>query len=351
MALAGYCAIRHQISISEKRRALTGRDLVAKKETVVADNKSADVRALKSVGIIVPVFNEADAIEPFYQALRPVVDGLPCKAEILFIDDGSSDATRSVIRRLKKDDERIHLVGLSRNFGKEAALSAGLDRIETDVAIPIDVDLQDPPDLIPALIERGREGFVVVHAVRNDRTADTLSKRLTAAAYYRVHNAISHDPLPPGVGDFRLIDRKVVHALRQLPERNRFMKGLFAWVGFRSVGVPYVRAARHTGATKLPWRRLWRLALDGITGFSTLPLRIWTYAGLVIAFLSFIYGLVVIIRTLIAGVDVPGYASLIVAVLFLGGIQLISLGVIGEYLGRLFVEAKQRPIYLVDEEE
>ena len=328
-----------------------GTDLVAKEEAAIVDEDAATVRTLNSVGIIVPVFNEVNAIEPFYRALRPVLDDLQCTSKILFIDDGSTDTTRKVIRRLRRNDDRVHLVGLSRNFGKEAALSAGLDRIESDVAIPIDVDLQDPPDLIPTLIERWRDGYDVVYAVRNDRAVDTVSKRLTAAAYYRIHNAISNDPLPIGVGDFRLIDRKVVHALRQLPERNRFMKGLFAWVGFRSIGVPYVRAARHGGSTRLPWRRLWRLALDGITGFSTLPLRIWTYMGLVIAFLAFVYGLIVILRTLIVGVDVPGYASLIVAVLFLGGIQLVSLGVIGEYLGRLFIEAKQRPIYMVDEEE
>jgi len=309
------------------------------------------LRELNSLGVIVPVFNEADAIVPFYRELRPVLESLGCTAEILFIDDGSTDETRAAIRRLQKDDNRIRLVGFSRNFGKEAALSAGLDRIETDVAIPIDADLQDPPDLIPALVERWRAGFDVVHAVRDDRTADTFAKRFTADAYYRVYNAISHEPLPPGVGDFRLIDRRVVHAIRQLPERNRFMKGLFAWVGFRSTGVPYVRVRRQAGATKLPWRRLWRLALDGITGFSTLPLRVWTYIGVAIALLAFAYGIVVILRTLIAGIDVPGYASLIVAILFLGGIQLISLGVIGEYLGRLFIEAKQRPVYLVDEED
>jgi glycosyltransferase involved in cell wall biosynthesis len=308
-------------------------------------------RTLNSIGIVVPVFNEADAIEPFYRALLPVLGQLGCHAEILFIDDGSTDETRAAVRQLQESDARVRLVGLSRNFGKEAALSAGLDRIETDVVIPIDVDLQDPPDLIPTLVERWYEGFDVVHAVRNDRTSDTLMKRLTATAYYRFHNAISHDQLPHGVGDFRLIDRRVVYALRRLPERNRFMKGLFAWVGFRSVAVPYVRAPRHSGSTKLPWRHLWRLALDGITGFSTLPLRIWTYVGVAIALLAFAYSILIILRTLIAGIDVPGYASLIVAILFLGGIQLISLGIIGEYLGRLFIEAKQRPIYLVDEED
>lgn len=312
---------------------------------------AANPRLLRSLGIIVPLYNEAEAVGQFYSALRPTIDQLDCAIEIVFIDDGSTDATRAVVRGLKASDPRVRLIGLSRNFGKEAALSAGIDRIETDVVIPIDVDLQDPPELIPDLIEQWRAGYDVVHAVRVDRTVDTVMKRSTARLYYRLFNVISHNQLPPGVGDYRLIDRRVVLALRQLPERNRFMKGLFAWVGFRTTGVTYVRQARRTGTTKQPWRRLWRLALDGITGFSTLPLRIWTYVGVTIAFLAFAYGTIIIIRTLISGVDTPGYASLIVALLFLGGIQLISLGIIGEYLGRLFIEAKQRPIYLVDEED
>ena len=256
----------------------------------IASEPPATLRTLISLGVIVPVFNEADAIEPFYRALQPVLESLDCTTEILFVDDGSTDDTRAAIRKLQASNPGIRLVGLSRNFGKEAALSAGLDRVETGVVVPIDVDLQDPPDLIPALVERWRAGFDVVYAVRSDRTSDTFMKRKTADLYYRFFNAISHDPLPAGGGDFRLIDRKVVLALRQLPERNRFMKGLFAWVGFRSVGVPYIRRARHTGSTKLPWRRLWRLALDGITGFSTLPLRIWAYVGIVIASLAFVYG-------------------------------------------------------------
>ena len=311
---------------------------------------AGEPRVLKSLGVIVPVYNEAAAVEPFYRALKPVLTGIGCATEILFVDDGSTDATRAAIKLLQAGDRSVRLVGLSRNFGKEAALTAGLDRLDTDVVVPIDVDLQDPPDLIPTMIERWRDGYDVVHATRVDRTVDTLMKRATASLFYRLFNAVSYNRIPPGTGDFRLIDRRVVTALRQLPERNRFMKGLFAWVGFRSVGVPYPRQARQAGSTKLPWRRLWRLALDGITSFSSLPLRMWTYVGVSIAILAFVYGVVIIVRTLVVGIDVPGYASLLVVVLFLGGIQLISLGVIGEYLGRLFLEVKQRPIYLVDEE-
>jgi glycosyltransferase involved in cell wall biosynthesis len=307
-------------------------------------------RVLQSLGVVVPVFNEAGAVEPFYRAIKAVLEDIGCRSQILFVDDGSNDDTRLIIRRLQSKDKIVRLVGLSRNFGKEAALSAGLDRIDTDVVIPIDVDLQDPPALIPTMLDCWRQGYDVVYGVRADRKSDIMLKRATARLFYRIFNAMAHKPIPVGTGDFRLIDRRVVVELRKLPERNRFMKGLFDWVGFRSIGVPYVRQPRVSGATKLSWRRLWRLALDGITGFSTLPLTVWTYAGMLMAFISFGYGVVIIVRTLIAGVDVPGYASLMVAVLFLGAIQLISLGVIGEYLGRLFLEAKQRPIYVVDEE-
>lgn len=317
---------------------------------MLGENRQETARSLTSIGILVPVFNEEAAIESFYRAVRPVLDKLGCAAEIWFVDDGSRDGTATAVRSLKARDPDIRLIRLSRNFGKEAALTAGMDRIDTDVVVPIDVDLQDPPEVIPDMVARWREGHDVVYAIRSDRSSDTAAKRLTANWFYRAFNFVSHDPIPLGAGDFRLIDRRVVKALRRLPERNRFMKGLFAWVGFSSVGITYVRAPRSTGQTKLSWRRLWHLALDGITGFSTLPLRIWTYLGFLVAALAFAYGLFILLRTLVFGSDVPGYASLMVAVLFLGGIQLISLGVIGEYLGRLFLEAKQRPIYVVDDE-
>ena len=319
-------------------------------ESSVDGAPAEKLRVLGSLGVLVPVYNEVEAIKPFYQSLKPVLSGLGCCTEVLFVDDGSTDGTRAAIKRLQAKDPSVRLVGLSRNFGKEAALSAGLDRLDTDVVVPIDVDLQDPPDLISTMIERWQEGYDVAYAVRSDRSVDKWTKRATAGLFYRIFNAIGSSQIPVDAGDFRLIDRRVVTALRQLPERNRLMKGLFAWVGFRSIGVPYVRQSRHTGFTRLRWWMLWRLALDGITGFSTLPLRVWTYVGILIAIVAFVYGLIIVAQTLIAGVDVPGYASLMVVVLFLGGIQLMSLGILGEYLGRLFIEVKMRPIYLIDEE-
>jgi glycosyltransferase involved in cell wall biosynthesis len=258
---------------------------------------------------------------------------------------------RAEIRALQEKSKAVHFIAFSRNFGKEAALTAGLDHIDADVVVPIDVDLQDPPELIADFVNRWRDGYDVVFGVRSYRASDGLTKRATASVFYRIFNLLSSDTIPPDAGDFRLLDRRVVEVLRQMPERNRFMKGLFAWVGFRSIGVPYTRLERASGTTKLPLRKLWRLALDGITGFSTLPLRVWTYCGLVVASTAFLFGVYRIIRTLIWGVDVPGYASLMVVILFLGGIQLISLGVIGEYLGRLFVEMKQRPLYVVDDKD
>ena len=302
-----------------------------------------------SIGLLVPVFNEEASIKPFFNAVVPVLERLRCRWEILFIDDGSTDATRAEIRALQETSKTVHFIGFSRNFGKEAALTAGLDHIDADVVVPIDVDLQDPPELIVDFIDRWRNGYDVVFGVRSYRATDGLAKRTTASGFYRIFNLLSSDDIPPDAGDFRLLDRRVVEVLRRMPERNRFMKGLFAWVGFRSIGVPYARPERASGKTKLPLRKLWRLALDGITGFSTLPLRVWTYFGLAVASTAFLFGVYRIIRTLIWGIDVPGYASLMVVILFLGGVQLISLGVIGEYLGRLFVEMKQRPLYVVDD--
>ncbi|MCP4308264.1 MAG: glycosyltransferase family 2 protein [bacterium] len=307
-------------------------------------------RNLGRMGIIIPVFNEERTVRGFHAALVPILDQLGCAADIVFVDDGSKDATRRVIRELRSIDERIRLIGLSRNFGKEAALAAGIDRVDADVAIPMDVDLQDPPHLIVDFVEKWKQGFDVVYGVRVDRESDTSFKRLTAGVFYRVFNFLATDTIPADTGDYRLLDRRVIEALRRLPERNRFMKGLFAWVGFTSVGVPYVRAPRSAGEPKIRIRHLWRLALDGITGFSSLPLRIWTYVGLVVAMLAFVYGTALIVRTLVYGIMTPGYASTIVIILFLGGVQLISLGVIGEYLGRLFIEVKRRPLYLIDEE-
>jgi len=263
------------------------------------------------------------------------------------VNDGSKDDTLQKLIAVSRMDERVRVIDLTRNFGKEAALTAGIDEALGDAVIPIDADLQDPPELIPTLVAHWQKGAEVVLAQRASRACDTFLKRVTAAAYYRVHNTLSDLKLPENVGDFRLMDRAVVNALKQLPERHRFMKGLFAWVGFNTVIVPYEREARSAGQSKFSGWRLWNFALEGITSFSTWPLRSWTYIGLAIASLAFVYGSYIIARTMVLGVDVPGYASLLSLLLFFGGLQLIGLGVVGEYIGRIYDEAKGRPIYLV----
>jgi glycosyltransferase involved in cell wall biosynthesis len=244
-------------------------------------------------------------------------------------------------------DRRIRALSFSRNFGKEAALSAGLDHALGKAVIPIDVDLQDPPEVIEQMLERWREGYEVVYGVRRNRSTDSLPKRLTADLYYRAHNYLSDDKIPEHAGDFRLLDRSVVEVIRRMPERNRFMKGLFAWSGFRQAAVEYDRVPRAVGKTKFRYWKLWTLAIDGITSASTMPLRIWSYMGVMIALMALVYAIFLAIRTTLFGIDVPGYTSIMVATLFLGGVQLISLGVLGEYVGRILVETKQRPIYVI----
>lgn len=301
--------------------------------------------------ILVPVKDEEEAIAPFVARVGQVLDGLSDPAarswEILFIDDGSSDATLAAIMVANASEKRVCAVSLSRNFGKEAALSAGLDHARGDAIIPIDVDLQDPPEVIADMVKAWRAGSEVVYGVRRNRESDSLPKRLTADLYYRAHNWLSSDKIPEHAGDFRLLDRKVVDVIRKMPERNRFMKGLFAWSGFKQTAIEYDRVEREVGSSKFRYWKLWTLALDGITSASTVPLRIWSYIGMFVALLSFLYAVFVMIRTFVSGVDVPGYASIMTAILFFGGLQLISLGVLGEYVGRILVEAKQRPIYVV----
>jgi glycosyltransferase involved in cell wall biosynthesis len=305
------------------------------------------------LSVIVPVKDEEEAIAPFVARVAPILDalfpGADAAWEILFVDDGSEDATMAAIHAAHRGDTRVRAISLSRNFGKEAALSAGLDHAGGRAVVPIDVDLQDPPELIGAMLAKWREGYEVVYGVRRNRETDSLPKRLTADLYYRAHNYLSSDKIPEHAGDFRLLDRSVVDVIRRMPERNRFMKGLFAWGGFRQAAVEYDRAPRGVGKSKFRYWKLWTLALDGITSASTMPLRIWSYIGVVIALLSLVYALFVIVRTTLFGIDVPGYASLMVAILFFGGLQLISLGVLGEYVGRILVEAKQRPLYVVRE--
>lgn len=300
------------------------------------------------LSLVVPFHNEEAALRAFFARVVPILESIPATHfEIVCVNDGSKDDTLAMLVVEARRDARIRVIDLTRNFGKEAALTAGIDEATGDAVIPIDADLQDPPELIPALVQRWREGAEVVLAQRVRRATDSYMKRITAAAYYRVHNCLSDLKIPENVGDFRLMDRAVINSLKQLPERHRFMKGLFAWVGYRTVIVPYEREARSAGHSKFSGWRLWNLALEGITSFSTMPLRSWTYIGGAIALGAFGYGAFIVARTLIFGIDVPGYASLLSVLLFLGGIQLIGLGVVGEYVGRIYDEAKGRPIYLV----
>jgi len=300
------------------------------------------------VSLIIPVYNEESSLDPFIVQATQVMEALRLPFGLLFVNDGSRDQTLPRLVAWSRTNPAVRVVNLSRNFHKEAALTAGIDYARGDVAIPIDVDLQDPPELIGRFLERWREGYEVVYGLRANRDSDDASKRLTSKIFYKFFNYLSPIKIPENVGDFRLLDRRVLEVLKVLPERNRFMKGLFAWVGFRSIGVPYERPARRAGITKWNYWRLWNFALDGLFSFSTLPLRIWIYVGMLAAATSLFYAFFIVLRVIILGVDVPGYASLMTAVLFMGGIQLLSLGIIGEYLGRLFLEAKRRPVYLVE---
>ena len=309
----------------------------------------------ETLSVIVPVKDEAAAIGPFVARVTHVLDALAAPGggrerwEILFVDDGSQDATLAAIHAAHRADPRVRALSLSRNFGKEAALSAGLDHARGSAVVPMDVDLQDPPEVIGDMLARWREGFEVVYGVRRNRLTDSLPKRMTADLYYRAHNWLSSDKIPEHAGDFRLLDRKVVEVIKLMPERNRFMKGLFAWSGFRQTAVEYDRSPRAVGETKFNYWKLWTLAIDGITSASTVPLRVWSYMGAGIAFLSLLYAIYLVLRTVFFGVDVAGYPSIMVATLFLGGVQLLSLGVLGEYVGRILVEVKHRPIYIVRE--
>ncbi len=300
------------------------------------------------LSLVVPVFNEEETIAPFLSTVVPLLERHGVRFEIVFVNDGSRDDTFARLFHRSRSDRRLRIVNLSRNFGKEAALTAGIDHARGDILVHMDIDLQDPPELIGSFVARWREGYDIVYGIRTARHTDTPAKRVSAGWFYRVFNSMSPVRIPPNVGDFRLVDRRAVEVLRQLPERNRFMKGLFAWVGFNSVGVPYERPERVAGTSKFNFWRLWNFAIDGVVSFSTAPLRAWFYVGLAIATVAVLYALFIVTRVLIFGVDTPGYASLLIAILLMGAIQLLSLGIIGEYLGRLFVEVKGRPIYVVE---
>lgn len=302
--------------------------------------------------IVVAAFNEADALPLLHPRVLAVLDGLAREAgidgRVLYIDDGSRDATRLVLEGFAMADPRVAVLRLSRNFGKEAALTAGLDHVDSGAVLILDADGQDPPELIPQFVAKWREGFDDIHGTRLEREGEGWLKKATAHAFYRVIGWLSRTPIPRDTGDFRLLSPRALAALKQLRERNRFMKGLFGWVGFNQVAIPYHREPRAAGNSKFNFWKLWNFALEGITSFSTAPLRVATYLGVATALLAFAYGMWIVLKAFVWGDPVAGWPTMMAVILFLGGVQLIALGLIGEYLGRLYEEAKQRPLYLVD---
>lgn len=298
--------------------------------------------------VVVPAYNESEGLREFHKRLAAVLDQLGLRSTVLYVDDGSLDDTYAVMESLRAGDARVSTLKLSRNFGKELALTAGLDHADADAVIVIDADLQDPPELIPEFVRYWREGNDIVYGTRSSRAGETGLKKLTAAGFYRVMSRLSATPVPRDTGDYRLLSRRALDGLKQLRERQRFMKGLFTWVGYQQKAVIYDRDARFAGTSKFNYWRLWNFALEGITSFSTAPLKIATYVGVLTALLAFVFGLFVFGKALLFGDPVRGYPTLMVVVLFLGGAQLMALGLIGEYLGRLYMEAKQRPLYLID---
>lgn len=303
----------------------------------------------RKITLVSPFYNEEKGVQGFFNRINEVFALLADRydLEVIAINDGSRDQTYLELIRAKADNDYLTVVDLSRNFGKEAAISAGLDFATGDAVIPIDSDLQHPPEVVLELIKKWEEGAEVVLAKRVDRETDRLVQKWTASFFYKLHNRISDIDIPADVGDFRLMDRKVVEALKTLPETRRFMKGLFAWVGFRTTTVEYKVAPREHGTTSFNTWKLWNFALEGITSFSTAPLRVWTYLGGAVSALSFIYASYLLIKTVFFGADTPGYASIMITILFACGIQLIGIGVLGEYIGRIFAESKKRPVYIV----
>lgn len=309
------------------------------------------------LSIIVPCYNESEVVEKFFSAMvgnNGILNNLGLNCELVFINDGSKDNTLELLKAQKeiysnKSNLDIKIVNLSRNFGKEAAMSAGFSVASGEAIVPMDADLQHPASLIPKFVELWRQGYDVVLAKRVNRQDESALKRFCSSIFYKLNNKISEIEIPQNVGDFRLFTKKVLNAINSLPENQRFMKGIFAWVGFRSITIEYKEQERIAGSSKFNGWKLWNFALQGITGFGTLPLRIWTYIGFIVSFLAFIYASFLILRTLIMGVDLPGYASLVVIILFLGGLQLIGVGILGEYVGRIYMESKRRPPFIIDE--
>ncbi len=305
--------------------------------------------ASPKLSVIIPVHNESANIAPLCERLLPVLNRVAPAWEVVFVDDGSLDDTLDIIKGISRTEPRIGAISFSRNFGKEIAIAAGLDHVRGDGVVIMDADLQHPPEMIESFVERWREGFLMVYGQRTDRTDETRVKRGFAQLFYRLFSRFGEIPLPEGAGDFRLIDRKGVEVLRALGEKARFSKGLYAWIGFKATGVPFVVEERRFGTTKWSFRKLFRFAFDGIAAFSTVPLRIWTYIGFLISFLAIATAVYFMIRTLLFGTDLPGFPSLIVSIMFFSGIQLMSLGIVGEYVGRIFAEVKRRPLYVVAE--
>lgn len=301
----------------------------------------------RRLSVLVPVYNEEEVLREFHRRLIGVLSQIELEAEVLYVDDGSSDASLQVLEDLHRSDSRVGIVSLSRNFGKEVAMAAGLDHVSGDAIVLIDADLQDPPELIPQMVEAWERGFEQVEMRRIDRAGESLLKRWTAQAFYRLIARVSDVSISVDVGDFRLLGRRVADDLRQINERNRFMKGLYAWVGHSRVQIGYRRSPRQAGRSKWNYWRLWNLAIEGVTSFSVMPLKLASYVGLLVAVSAFVYALIAMLNALMSAGPATGHPSLMTAVLFLGGAQLFCIGVIGEYLGRMFIETKRRPLYLV----
>lgn len=301
------------------------------------------------LSVVIPVFNENEVLPQLRARLSPVLDKCTTDYEIIFVNDGSTDNTLPLLKTWAAQDNRIKIISLSRNFGKEAAVTAGLSAATGQAVIILDADLQDPPEIIPQLWEKFKEGFDNVYGVRQDRSSDSFFKRTTAGTFYKLYNRLADTPIPHNAGDYRLLSRRAADAVLALPERERFMKGLFTWVGYKSVAVPFTREKRAAGKTKWGYWKLWNFALNGLTASTTLPLKLWTYFGLFISCVSFVFALWTAYKKLVFGNPVSGYTSIMVAILFFSGVQLITLGVIGEYLSRIFNEVKQRPAYFIDE--
>lgn len=316
-------------------------------EQDVSTNLYGEKRKLLSV--VVPVYNEEKSLNAFHQRLRIVVDKLPMDMEIIYVNDGSTDNTLNIMRRLRDEDQRVGIINLSRNFGKEIASTAGLDHTEGDAVILMDADLQHPPELIPVFLKHWRDRHDVVYARQDSRKNESWFKRVLGQGFYFLIKKISRVRIPEGASDYRLLSRRAVEALRQCRERHRFMKGLFAWIGYPQKAVPYTPEPRYAGTTKWSYGRLWTFALEGVTSFTMAPLKIATYLGLIAAMMAFVHAAIIVYRKLAYGDPVAGFPSLIVVVSFLGGIQLITLGIIGEYLGRMFEESKQRPLYILED--